>query len=150
MCKIFAHVCNLRSKLVQTDLFPHLGVNLGPTNLFPHLGGKLKPQICSPSEGNVRTLGSFSLSWSKVIEQFGSNICIIGWPLFSAVATARGSPSRHVLPGKGTHEMCCYEKFLFFVSAVLLSTFILLCLRSFSVSLSSFNLVVPMRKRLGK
>ena len=39
---------------------------------------------------------------------------------------------------------------LFFVSAVLLSTFILLFLLSSSFSLSYFNLAVPMRKCLGK
>ena len=39
---------------------------------------------------------------------------------------------------------------LFFLSAVLLSTFILLFLLSNSVSLSYFNLAVPMRKCLGK
>ena len=39
---------------------------------------------------------------------------------------------------------------LFFVSAVLLSTIILLFLLSSSVSLSYFNLAVPMRKCLGK
>ena len=38
---------------------------------------------------------------------------------------------------------------IFFVSAVLLSTFVLLFLLS-SVSLSYFNLAVPMRKCLGK
>ena len=39
---------------------------------------------------------------------------------------------------------------LFVVSALLLSTFILLFLLSSSVSLSYFNLAVPMRKCLGK
>ena len=39
---------------------------------------------------------------------------------------------------------------LFFVSAVLPSTFILLFLLSSSVSLSYFNLAVPMRKCLGR
>ena len=39
---------------------------------------------------------------------------------------------------------------LFFVSAVLLSTFILLFLNSSSVSLSYFNLAVPMHGCLGK
>ena len=41
---------------------------------------------------------------------------------------------------------CLYTWLLFSVSAVLLSTFILLFLPSSSVSLSHFNLAVPMRK----
>ena len=42
------------------------------------------------------------------------------------------------------------QDFFFFVSAVLLSTIIILFLHSFAVSLSYFNLAVPMTKCLGK
>ena len=41
-------------------------------------------------------------------------------------------------------------RLIFFLSAILLFTFILLFLLSFSVSSSYFNLAVPMRKCLGK
>ena len=50
----------------------------------------------------------------------------------------------------GRDEIKWLTGLIFFVSAVLLYTFILICSPSSSVSLSYFNLSVPIRKCLGK
>ena len=63
---------------------------------------------------------------------------------------SRTSRRTVVSDGRDWTRQSDWTGLLFFVSAVLLSTFILLFLLSSSISLSYFNLAGPMRKCLGK